>query len=187
MTSLKPTSDELDGMYSLDYTHEEIRCAIDNLINKEYVIYLKVSNDYLRLKQSSGVDVKQEIADTVARYSNSFSVKDTLNNASIDNYMYPSKYNDDREMTRFFSFVFIDGSEVTNEVDWNIKSENIDADGIIYGVIPENEESIPSLKNLLLSTSKGCERFIYILPKSFSEIEDIVLRFNAVMKPEGYG
>ena len=179
---LKPTSDELDGMYSLDYTHEEIRCAIDNLINKEYVIYLKVSNDYLRLKQSSGVDVKQEIADTVARYSNSFSVKDTLNNASIDNYMYPSKYNDDREMTRFFSFVFIDGSEVTNEVDWNIKSENIDADGIIYGVIPENEESIPSLKSLLLSTSKGCERFIYILPKSFSEIEDIVLRFNAVMK-----
>ena len=101
---IKPTADELDGIYSLDYTHEEVREAIDALINKEYVIYLKVSNEYLRLKQSSGVDVKHEIADTIERYVADFSVKATLNLASLDNYMYPSKYNDEWEMTRYFSF-----------------------------------------------------------------------------------
>ena len=179
---IKPTADELDGIYSIDYSHEEIRDAIDNLINKEYVIYLKVSNDYLRLKQSSGVDVKQQIADTIARRSADFSIKETLNSASIDSYMYPSKYNDERAMTRFFSFEFIDASEVDKDVDWNIKSEGIEADGIIYGIIPENDESIRKLKRILIATSKEQERFVFILPKKYTEISDIVLQFNAVME-----
>lgn len=179
---IKPTADELDGMYSLDYTHEEIREAIDILINKEYVIYLKVSNEYLRLKQSSGVDVKQEIADAIERYASDFSVKGTLNSTSLDNYMYPSKYNDEREMTRFFSFEFIDASEITKDIDWEIKSESIEADGVIYGIIPDNEEEIGKARKLVLSTSKGNDRFIFIIPKKFSEIKDIVLQFNAVMK-----
>lgn len=182
---IKPTADELDGMYSLDYTHEEVRQAIDNLINKEYVIYLKVSNEYLRLKQSSGVDVKQEIVNTIERHSQKFSVKETLNLASLDNYMYPSKYNDEREMTRYFSLEFIDESEVTKDVDWKVKSESIEADGIIYGIIPRSEESIPKIKELLLSTSKGQERFIFILPKKYMEISEIVLQFNAVMELRG--
>lgn len=179
---IKPTADELDGIYSLDYTHEEVRQAIDNLINKEYVIYLKVSNEYLRLKQSSGVDVKQEIVKTIERNSSKFSVKETLNRASLDNYMYPSKYNDEREMTRYFSFEFIDESEVTGDVDWEVKSESIQTDGIIYGIIPECEESIPKIKELLLSTSQGQERFIFILPKKYVQISEIVLQFNAVME-----
>lgn len=179
---IKPTADELDGMYSLDYTHEEVRQAIDNLINKEYVIYLKVSNEYLRLKQSSGVDVKQEIVNTIERHSQKFSVKETLNLSSLDNYMYPSKYNDEREMTRYFSFEFIDESEVTEDVDWEVKSESIKADGIIYGIIPRSEESISEIKELLLSTSQGHERIIFILPKKYVEIREIVLQFNAVME-----
>ena len=179
---IKPTADELDGMYSLDYTHEEIRDAIDTLINKKYVIYLKVSNEYLRLKQSSGVDVKQEITDTIERYAADFSVKSTLNSLSLDNYMYPSKYNDEREMIRYFSFEFIDASEVTKDTDWGIKSESIIADGIIYGIIPDTEESIAKIKKITQTTSKGFDRFIFIVPKKYSEIRDIVLQFNAVMK-----
>lgn len=182
---IKPTASELDGMYSLEYTHEEVRQAIDNLINKEYVIYLKVSNEYLRLKQSSGVDVKQEIVNTIERHSHKFSVKETLNLASLDNYMYPSKYNDEREMTRYFSFEFIDGAEVTRDVDWEVKSESIEADGIIYGIIPESEESISKVKELLLSTSKGQERFIFILPKKYMEIKEIACQFNAVIELKG--
>lgn len=179
---IKPTVDELDGIYSLDYTHEEIREAIDTLINKEYVIYLKISNEYLRLKQSSGVDVKQKIADAIERYASEFSVKETLNSASLDNYMYPSKYNDEREMTRFFSLEFIDASEVTKDIDWEMKSESIEADGVIYGIIPDNEDEITKTRDLVLSTSSGNDRFIFIIPKKYSEIQDIVLQFNAVMK-----
>ena len=179
---IKPTADELDGIYSLDYTHEQIREAIDTLINKEYVIYLKVSNEYLRLKQSSGVDVKQEITNAIDRYAGSFSVKETLNSASLDDYMYPSKYNDEREMTRYFAFEFIDAAEIMKDIDWSLKSESIEADGVIYGVIPDSEDSISNIKELVLATSKGHERYIFIIPKKYSEIRDITLQFNAVMK-----
>lgn len=178
---IKPTIDELCGIFSLDYTHKEILQAVDSLINKEYVVYLKVSNEYLRLKQSSGVDIKQRIADTIERSASSFSVRDTLNTTCLDNYMYPSRYNDEREMIRYFMFKFIDAKEVTRNVDWNIKSESLDADGVIYGIIPDNEESIDDVKNIIKETSKNAERCIFILPKKYSEIQESVLQYNAVM------
>ena len=179
---IKPTVDELVGMYSVEYSHEEVRAAIDDLINKEYVIYRKVSNEFLRLKQSSGVDIKQEIANTIEKNSSEFSIKNTLNTASLDSYMYPSRYNNDREMTRFFSFKFIDASEVDENVNWNLKSEGIQADGVIYGIIPEREDLIQDIRSKLINTSKDQERFVFIVPKKYSEIRDTVLQFNAVMK-----
>lgn len=177
---IKPTASELVEIYSLDYKQGEIREAIDNLIYKEYVVYLKLSNDFLRLKQSSGVDIKQEIANTIERNMAKFSVKETLNSASIDNYMYPSRYNDDREMTRYFSFVFIDGAEVTDETDWDIKSESIAGDGVIYGIIPDSGDSIKKLRKKVISTSKGIERCIFVIPNKHTEITDVILKFNAV-------
>ena len=55
---LKPTKDELIGIYSMGYEVSEIERALTNLIDEEYVIYLKRSNGYLRLKESSGVDIQ---------------------------------------------------------------------------------------------------------------------------------
>ena len=177
---IKPTASELVEIYSLDYEQDAIRQAIDDLIYKEYVIYLKLSNDFLRLKQSSDVDIKQEIADMIERNKAKFTVKGTLNSASVDNYMYPSRYNDDREMTRYFTFVFINESEVMEDTDWNIKSESIGGDGVIYGIIPDSSESIKKLRKTVTKTSGGCERCIFVIPNKYTEINDVVLKFNAV-------
>ena len=177
---IKPTASELVEIYSLDYEQDEIRQAIDDLIYKEYVIYLKLSNDFLRLKQSSDVNIKQEIADMIERNKARFTVKGTLNSASVDNYMYPSRYNDDREMTRYFTFVFINESEVTEDTDWNVKSESVNGDGVIYGIIPGSSDSIKMLRKMVTKTSKGSERCIFVIPNKYTEISDIVLKFNAV-------
>jgi len=45
---LKPTKEELVGIFSVDYSAKEINEAITRLIEKDYVIYLKRSNDYLK-------------------------------------------------------------------------------------------------------------------------------------------
>ena len=58
---LSPTRDEIVGIYSVDYTVPEVEKAIENLIGKEFVVYLKRSNNYLRLKQTSGIDIRQKI------------------------------------------------------------------------------------------------------------------------------
>lgn len=72
---LKPTKDELIGIYSIQYSVPEIEKALNNLIDDEYVIYLKRSNDFLQLKESSGVDVEAKIRDTIASQQSSAVVK----------------------------------------------------------------------------------------------------------------
>ena len=177
---LKPTKDEIVGVFSSAYTVPQITAAIDNLIEREYVIYLKRSNDFLKLKQTSGIDIKQKIHDYAESHAKKISVKETLNASNFDNYMYPSRYNDDREMTRYFSFVFIDESEVRPDTNWIIKSEAIEADGVIYAVIPHSEESIKRLKETLLATSIGCDRHIFILPNHYTNIDDTAHEYEAV-------
>lgn len=177
---IKPTKDELVGIYSVGYTVEEIEEAITNLIEKEYVVYLKRSNDYLRLKQTSGIDIRKSIQDTLAAFNGKISVKETLNESNFDNYVYPSRYNDEREITRYFAFQFIDEAEVSADTNWTVKSEKIEADGIIYGIIPKKDSTIAALKDLVIQSSKDYNRHIFIVPKKYSEITAIVQEFNAV-------
>ena len=177
---LEPTKDELVGVLSISYTVKEIEEAIENLIDNKYVIYLKQYNNYLQLKQTSGINIKQKILDTIESQSNRFDVKTILNDLNLDNYLYPSRYNDEKEMIRYFSFQFIDEHEVTDNVDWNLKSENIYADGVIYAIIPNSQESIIDLKNNLVSSSISCKNIIFVLPKKYFKIIDIVKEFNAV-------
>lgn len=177
---LKPTVEELIGIFATSYDIETIEKTISNLIDNEYVIYLKRSNNYLHLKKTSGVDIKQKIKDMIALQGGKSAAKNILNESNFDNYMYPARYNDEREMTRYFSFVFINGREVTDDVDWEIKSESVQADGIIYGIIPENEREIDSLKKKLEKTSIYNERYIFVLPKHYHDIEKVAQEYYAV-------
>lgn len=102
------SKDELISIYSVRYEVAEINRVIDDLIEQEYVIYLKRSNNFLRLKQTSGVDVRKKINDLIELQKNRVTIKETLNNSNFNNYMYPSRYNNDRDMTRYFSFEFIE-------------------------------------------------------------------------------
>lgn len=177
---LKPTSGELVNIYSCDYTPDEVGQAIRNLIDQKYLLYLKRSNDYLQLKQASGVDIRQKITDTIERQRSTLSIKDILNSVNFDNYMYPSRYNDEREMTRYFSFEFIEGREITADVNWRVKSENIVADGIIYGVLPESEDALESIYAHAITTSPSNRQAIFVIPKHFRDIENIVREYYAV-------
>ena len=134
----------------------------------------------MRLKQTSGVDVRKKINDLIELQKNRVTIKETLNNSNFDNYMYPSRYNNDRDMTRYFSFEFIDEDEITDDIDWNKKSEPIEADGVIYGILPHSEEAIEQTKKVVLNTSKECRQQIFVIPKHYKEIESIVREFNAV-------
>lgn len=177
---LKPVKEEIVGIYSMEYQPAEIEAAIDHLIKDEYVIYLKRSNDYLKLKQTSGVDVEQKILDTIASLAPAFSLKSALNASNIDNYLYPAKYNDEKEMIRYFEFEFIEEQELEGDIDWERKAEDIQADGVIYAIVCENPESIKEIKKKVLKSSQGCDRFIFIVPKKAIAIRKILQEFEAV-------
>lgn len=179
---LKPTIDELVGIYSISYSVEEIEAAINGLIEKEFVVYLKRSNNFLKLKQTTGVDIKEKIKNTIASQSLKLNIKNVLNGVNFDNYMYPSRYNDEREITRYFTFEFILGTEVNENVNWDLKSANLSGDGVIYGIIPDSEEQVEELTNMLLKSSKNknSDRIIFVLPKKYRDISTVVQEYNAV-------
>jgi hypothetical protein len=143
-------------------------------------LYLRQSNSYLKLKESSGIDIGLAIQEEIKKQKSSLVVKDVLNINNYDSFLYPYRFNDEKEMTRYFEFKFIDENEVSENTNWNIKSENIKADGVIYGIISTSKESINSVKNILLQTSKGVEHIVFVLLKDFWEIENIVRECSAI-------
>ena len=176
---LQPTVDELVGIFS-QYAPNDVKKAIDNLIDKEYVIYLKRSNNYLRLKETSGIDIQTEIDKKLAEMNGAVSMKETLNESNVDNYMYPSRYNDEKEMTRYFSFRFIDEDEVNKDTNWKIKSETIHSDGVVYAIIPRATSHIKNIEQLILKSSAGCNRCVFVIPKKTTKMENIVAEYKAV-------
>ena len=59
------------------------------------------------------------------------------------------------------------------------KAGDINADGVVYAIICENPESIKEIKNKILKTSRGCDRFIFIMPKKSTAIRKILQEFEA--------
>lgn len=177
---LKPTKDELIGIYSIQYEVAEIERALNDLIDDEYVIYLKRSNQFLQLKESSGVDIEAKIKDTIASQQSSIGIKNILNASNFDSCIYPFRYNDEKELTRYFDFTFIDESEVTEDVNWNTKQKNTEADGVVYAVIPHSKESIGRIVETIRNTSQNCPNCVFIVPRKFVPIEFTIREYKAV-------
>lgn len=177
---LTPTKAQVMEIFSCAHEVAEIETTLNELIEKDLVVYLKRSNGFLKLRKYSGVDVRQKIRDTVQTQAGKIFAKDVLNEENFDNYIYPSRYNNEREMTRYFSFRFIDGAEISGEVDWDAKSEQIDGDGIIFGILPKSEAELKTLPEILCATSMGKPRYIFVLPKKFVDADSLIMEFAAV-------
>lgn len=160
---------------------KKISSALEDLINKECIVYLKRSNNYLKLKESSGIDIPREIEKEIENTKATLRVKDVLNNSSFDSYMYPTRYNDEHEITRYFDFLFIDSKEFWSTENWDIKIADTMADGVVYAVIPESKRDIAKIKKKISSETYG-ERVVFCLPKKFTDIEKVAFEYSAVCK-----
>ena len=173
---LAPTVDTILGIYADDQVNpNQIEETITDLVQKQCVVYLKRSNAYLKLKESSGVDVYQAIADLVAKRSSSLTTAHLLNAANHEPYAYPIRYNDQREMTRYFQFVFVDGADVLVASDYRSLVRQYDADGVIFGILPQDDEQIEDLINALQRNSDGVRRAVFVIP---DHVDDILVHLR---------
>lgn len=161
---------------------KEISSALEDLINKDCIVYLRRSNNYLKLKESSGIDIPREIAKHIENTKASMSVKEILNKSSFDSYMYPTRYNDEHEITRYFDFLFIDSKEFWSVDDWNLKISNTMADGVVYAIIPESTEEIKKIKKSLADGNCNHDRVIFCIPRKYQNIEKIAYEYKAILE-----
>lgn len=168
---LAPTVDTILSIYVDEKnTTEEINATILDLVQKQCVVYLKRSNAYLKLKESSGVDVYKAIADVVQKRSSTMTAANLLDAANLEPYAYPIRYNDQREMTRFFQFVFIDSDELMSIADFNEHVEKYEADGVIFGILPRDDDQIAELANALSIKTCGVTRAVFVIPERVNDI-----------------
>lgn len=159
-----------------------INSTLNDLIDKECIVYLKRSNNYLKLKESSGVDIPGEIEKVIEKIRSTLSVKEILNQSAYDSFMYPTRYNDEHEITRYFDFTFIESTDFWTVNDWNVKISASDADGVVYAIIPKNDEEIVEIRNSLLSGAHNHDRIVFVIPNKFQDIEKIAFEYKAVLQ-----
>lgn len=178
---MPPTKDVLIDIFknivsSIDVIEE----ALSDLIEKDCIVYLKRSNGFLKLKESSGVDIGAEITDVINKTKHIVSVKNILNDASFDSFMYPTAYNDEMEITRYFDFTFIDSNEFFAVENWNKKIEDLVADGVVYAIIPSSNEDLDNITKRLKCGECNHDRILFAVPEHFADIEKIAFEYNAV-------
>lgn len=177
---LSPKADTLLDIYGNSFGYDVVEKALQNLEKNNLLVRLRRNNGFLRLKESSGVDVWQKIHDGVAAAGQRHTAKEILNRMNFDRYVYPARYNDEKEMTRYFQFEFIDGDEIADNTGLAVKSGMIHADGIIYGVLPRDEEQLAEIRSILPSAED--EKIIFVLPKACSNISRSARELEAVAK-----
>jgi len=178
---LAPSQDEIYRIFSLEFSEDEIKKAINNLIESESIIYLKRSNGLLKLKESSGINIREKIIENIEKQKNTINIKEILNSNNFNSYLYPSRYNDEKEMIRYFLFEFINTEEFKNIKNWDLKLENVEADGVIFAILTDSDEELKEIIELLKINSLNAERCVFVILRKHCEIKDLLLEFNAVM------
>ena len=159
---------------------KEIDLTLKDLIDNDCVIYLKRSNNYLKIKETSGVDIQEEIAKYKDQRLSGVTTPKILNESVFDSFMYPTAYNDANDIIRYFDFTFIDSREFWTVTDWDMKISGSNADGVIYAIVPESADEIEKLRQAILSDNTPYNRIVFILPKKWVDITQDALDYAAV-------
>lgn len=181
---LPPTVDNIVDIF-IDTVDDPkmIMEALNDLVDNACIVYLKRSNNYLKLKESSGVDVKEQIRNRIEKLHLTVSTKDILNKLAFESYLYPVKYNDEHCITRYFEFKFVDCNEIKNSA---YETNDPDANGIVQALFFETPmEHIEFDINSLKITN---ERVVTIVPKKFVDISSFAYEYEAVsqLKEESF-
>lgn len=159
---------------------KEIDLALKDLIDNECIVYLKRSNNYLKIKETSGIDIHDEIEKYKSLKLADSKTTDILNDSVFDGFMYPTAYNDENDITRYFDFKFIDSVDFFTVEDWNSYIAGYISDGVIFAIIPKDQSEIEVVRNAILTAEVPHNRIVFVLPKQFVDIGKDALDFAAV-------
>lgn len=164
--SFPPTVDMICNTFDAVYEKAEITSKIESLVSDQYVVYINSSNGFLRLKETSGVDVSLEIENYVNRLRNEYSDEDILNQCANSNYLYPIRHNNEKCLIRYFDLKFISYDHFLALDSFDISAGS---SGTIYAIFFENAEAFYDID---YSHVKDCNevRAVFIFPKNYKNI-----------------
>lgn len=159
---------------------KEIHETLEELIERECVVYLKKSNHYLKIKETSGVNIQEEINKYIQQKLLNIDATDILNTSIFDSFMYPTAYNDNNDIIRYFDFTFISSKTYWGVENWNDFIVDKKSDGVIFAIIPENQSEIDKLEADVQKNKSEYRRIVFVLPKKFIDVNKDTLDYAAV-------
>ena len=177
---LAPTNELLHDIYSdAGYSFEEINEAVQNLLTKESFLYLKRSNNYLQLKERTGIDIESSISNMIEKRKNKITDVAIINEINLEHYLYPVEYNTNNEMTRYFEFKFITSEELLDAVSIDSFETKTTADGIVLGIL-DSQENFSKIEKHILTKSVGANLSVFVLPTNQESIIKDLRRIDAI-------
>ena len=156
---------------SLGLANDVFEDAIIQLINK-HIILKKKSNGNYRFLPGSELNIIKKISDKKNIKSNKINVKEVLQDIINLGFELPKKYNDEKEMVRYFKKVFITVNEFENiRTIKDLISESKSDGVILYLIHYSKEEKEIALKKLI--ELKDSRILLCILNNNFSKEAEI--------------
>ena len=159
----------IDAFRCSGHDEKAVSEMLVELKEKECVVYLKRSNQHLRIKEHSGVDIQASVAAFLEKNRAVLTVQDILNHSAFEICFYPVRYNDENDITRYFDFTFISGAEVLAVADWTARLDNTRADGILYAVVPSNAKEMADVRTVVRGIRHP--RLLFAIPERFVSLK----------------
>lgn len=167
-SELLPTSDVL--VFACAGEPRPVLHALHELIDEAFLLHENPRTGVLTIKDASGIDVRRKCHDRAQRIQAERPFLDVLNQIASNIYLYPAQYNDELEMTRYFTVRFLTGNAFFAQKNFETEVDKSGADGIVYAlVLSSNEERTELAKRLALPTLQA-KRCLFILPDAWEDV-----------------
>ena len=87
-------------------------------------------------------------------------------------------YNDEHEITRYFDFTFMNSEDFWSVSDWDKRISNSTADGVVYAIIPKNQQEIKEIKDEILNQKELHSRIVFVVPNNYIDIQKDILDYK---------
>ena len=175
-----PTRQTLIDIYTdCGYESFEVNDALDNLVANDSVVYLRRSNAYLKLKETSGVHIDNEVSDRAAKLRNTTTYTDLLNKMMRDNALYPSRYNEDRAIVRYFDCGFASQASIRNWKWGERILTGTSGDGEVVAICAETPDELESMRVIAKDSLSAKPMTVIVYPRRYVDVADAVFRLEA--------
>lgn len=160
------------------YSSREVDEALASLIGSMSLVYLRQSNSFLKLKETSGVRIDAEIENRIERLRDQMTPIDILNELNPTKAHYPSRHNETSSTVRYFESFFDEPGDLSSRVG-EMPYWQDHPDGEIIAIVAENADSLKRAREEAVQFTEENPLSIVVVPKKHKSIEEALYRLAA--------
>ena len=172
---LPPSSDLIYEIYKL-HPFADIAAAFEVLRKEELLIELEYK-PHIKIRRSSNNNIKEIISNEMVSIK-SYDFKQIFIDSMNSKYIYPVEYNDEKEVRRYFEFLFLTLAEINGMHSIDSYLDKIEADGLVVAILVNSSEErdVAEQKVKLLKSN----RVVYVIPKNPYDISSSLRKYKAI-------